>query len=694
MSLPLRVLLAEDSENDALLLLRLLRKGGYELEFQRVATQSEMQAALAGTEWDIIISDYSMPGFNGLEALKLYHAANLDIPFILVSGTIGEEIAVEAMRSGAHDYLMKDNLTRLVPAVERELHEAKMRQAHRQAQEALRANEEKYRLLVEYAPSGIYELDYADSRFLSVNEVMCEYVGYTKEEFLALSPLDLLSEEGQQLFLARRAQILNHETIPETVEYVLRRKDGKELSGVFQTRVTWVDGKPQALVVVHDITERKLAEETLRRYVQRLSTLHEIDQAILVAWSIEEIAQAAVTHIRQLVPCLGVSVVMFEADSLEATLSVADSDHPVKLQPGTSFALGHHRGVYELLPALYRGESLWLDNISALEQDWPQLSHLIGLEVHAVLLVPLLFQNNLLGFITLGFADRAVFYDELNEITREVANELAIAIQQTRLVDQIHRHAIELEERVAMRTEELQLANEHLKALSRVKDEFVSNVSHELRTPITNMMLYHKLMVSRPDRHEKYLDILGREIHRLNNLIEDLLYLSRLDQNHVDLNLTQIDLNLLVSIYVEDRQLLAAENGLSLTFTSEAEKPLILADESLLGQVISILLTNAMNYTPTGGAIDVVVFQQANQWGISVSDTGPGIESHEQEKVFERFFRGQAGRESAVPGTGLGLSIAKEIVRRHQGRIEILSNGIAGEGTTFTVWLPGRIQRA
>src|SRR6266849_6654731 len=127
MNRTLRVLNVEDSEQDMALLARHLKRAGYDLVLNRVDTAEAMKAALETREWDVILCDYSMPQFNALGALKLLKEMGLDIPFIIVSGTIGEEVAVEAMRAGAHDYLMKDNLLRLVPTIERELHEAEGR---------------------------------------------------------------------------------------------------------------------------------------------------------------------------------------------------------------------------------------------------------------------------------------------------------------------------------------------------------------------------------------------------------------------------------------------------------------------------------------------------------------------------------------------------------------------------------------
>jgi len=137
MGIPLRVLIIEDSEDDATLLLRELRRGGFEPLHQRVDSHEAMASALHNQRWDIIISDYVMPQFDGMAALQLLQESGLDLPFILISGTIGEEYAVGAMKAGAHDYLMKDNLTRLIPAVERELKEAENRSARKRAEETV-----------------------------------------------------------------------------------------------------------------------------------------------------------------------------------------------------------------------------------------------------------------------------------------------------------------------------------------------------------------------------------------------------------------------------------------------------------------------------------------------------------------------------------------------------------------------------
>jgi signal transduction histidine kinase len=236
-----------------------------------------------------------------------------------------------------------------------------------------------------------------------------------------------------------------------------------------------------------------------------------------------------------------------------------------------------------------------------------------------------------------------------------------------------------------------------LKEAERAKDQFVSNVSHELRTPITSLKLNLNLLMRDPSRQGVYIGRLQREIDRLNDLIEDLLRLSRLEQGSIQLDLKPLDLNRMIGQFVEDRAPLAENRGLAFTSEPDMNIALVEGDAGLLEQALSVLVTNAFNYTPAGGTVTIRTQQKEDdrrRWvGFSVSDTGPGISPHEQPRLFQRFFRGEAGRKSGAPGTGLGLAIAKEIVQRHKGRLELQSDGIQGNGTTFSVWLPvGEIQ--
>jgi PAS domain S-box-containing protein len=282
--------------------------------------------------------------------------------------------------------------------------------------------------------------------------------------------------------------------------------------------------------------------------------------------------------------------------------------------------------------------------------------------------------------------DDPVYLDLKIQSLRNQAGRLTGRLILARDVTERRRTQKELQ----ARSTQLEHANARLQVLGQAKDEFVSNVSHELRTPISNLKLHLDVLAKQPERQADVLHTLRRETNRLGYMIESLLLLSRLDQNQIDLTFAAFDLESLVEEYVADRQLLAAHQGLTLTYEASHDSTIVTGERNLIGQVLSILLTNAINYTPANGHIAVTTLQHPSERraGFSVSDTGPGISSQERTRLFTRFYRGEAGRLSNIAGTGLGLALVKEIVDRHRGQIEVHSAGIPGQGSTFTIWLP------
>ena len=265
MSTPLHVLIVEDSEDDLLLLLRTLRQGGYEPAHRCVQTAAALRAALAGEPWDVVLSDFRLPQFNGAEALRLVQEAGLDLPFIVVSGVIGEEQAVAVMKAGAHDYVLKDKLVRLAPAIARELRDAEARRQRRQAEEQLRASEAQFRLLFEANPNPMWVFDEETLRFLAVNAAALRHYGYIREEFLALTVLDLRPPEDR----AEAAAIIASQrgAVEARVgEFRHQKKDGALIDVEVTVSSIPFNGRPGRLVLANDITERKRGEAVKARY--------------------------------------------------------------------------------------------------------------------------------------------------------------------------------------------------------------------------------------------------------------------------------------------------------------------------------------------------------------------------------------------------------------------------------------------
>jgi signal transduction histidine kinase len=195
----LRVLLVDDSEDDALLLLRELRRGGWDLQHLRVETAAGMIAALESQAWDIVISDYSMPQFSGLAALAIARQRFPELPFILVSGTVGEEVAVVAMKAGAHDYIMKDRLTRLVPAVERELSDA---EARRKSLQELREARENLELRVQQRTAELAQANAQLQIEIAERQLVEERLSALNQELVTAKSVADAANQAKSSFLA------------------------------------------------------------------------------------------------------------------------------------------------------------------------------------------------------------------------------------------------------------------------------------------------------------------------------------------------------------------------------------------------------------------------------------------------------------------------------------------------------------
>jgi two-component system sensor histidine kinase VicK len=295
--------------------------------------------------------------------------------------------------------------------------------------------------------------------------------------------------------------------------------------------------------------------------------------------------------------------------------------------------------------------------------------------------------------VNIESSDPSQVQPENLDLLMVLADQLSVALQNATLYEEVRKNVDLLGERVRERTLQLEQALEQARAADRSKAQFVADISHELRTPMTNIGLYLDLLdIGRDERRSEYMSILRHETERLGVLIEQLLAISEYDRAKVELHILPCDLNGLVRVLIGDRARLIEGRGLNLTVAPDEGLPRVPADSRLIMQVLTNLLTNATNYTPPGGAISIRTFARTvddQPWvGFSISDTGPGIPEEERPHVFERFYRGIVGRASGTPGTGLGLAICKEIVERHEGRIQLSSEG--GQGTIVTVLLPAQ----
>lgn len=261
---PLRALVIENDPADAELCLRELRKSGLALKAEVVQSLEEFQGQLASGTYDVILADYNLPGWRGIEALKHLQAQGKDIPFILVTGTLGEEAAVECIKSGASDYVLKGQLARLPVAVRRALEEKALRQERANAELALRASEERYRLLFERNLAGVYSTT-PDGRIVDLNDACARMFGYaSREEAMKHSLWEISSsaDDLRQLI----AMVRQHKSFTN-LEVCLRRIDGRPVWVLATATLLEMAEGGESVIEgsLIDITERKRLEGQLRQ---------------------------------------------------------------------------------------------------------------------------------------------------------------------------------------------------------------------------------------------------------------------------------------------------------------------------------------------------------------------------------------------------------------------------------------------
>ncbi|HCR71487.1 MAG TPA: hypothetical protein DIW23_08600 [Anaerolineae bacterium] len=274
MKSPLNILLVEDSLDDAQLILLHLEQEGIEVEYQRVETETDFVAALDSPP-DLILSDFAMPQFSGLQALKILKERGLDIPFLLVSGTIGEEVAVEAMKQGADDYLMKDRLMRLGTSIQIALNQKRLRDEKKQADMALRHNEARFRSLVEHSSEEVSIIS-ADGSLLYESPSSNPTLGYQQGEFLNRSLFELVHPDDLKRVQSQFAKLLQYPSHHPRLRFRLLHRDGRWI---------WVEGvgtnllhEPSVLGIVvnyHEVTDIVEAEQALKNSEEQYRSLFE-----------------------------------------------------------------------------------------------------------------------------------------------------------------------------------------------------------------------------------------------------------------------------------------------------------------------------------------------------------------------------------------------------------------------------------
>ncbi|MCI0392405.1 MAG: PAS domain S-box protein [Acidobacteria bacterium] len=543
----------------------------------------------------------------------------------------------------------------------------------KRAEAALQESEARFRTLVEHAPEIILVLDADTGRFVDFNENAVRFFGLEREPLLKLGPLETSPPSAPD---GRTASEFALEKIQEALdgstpvfEWIHRNAAGEEIPCEVRLMRLPAAGRNLIRGSITDISERKRAEAALRRYAKRLEILQEIDRAILAAGSSGEIALAALRRIRQLIPSRRASVMELDRETGEGLLLAVHSGDVLKLMTGVRLPIR----LFGELDALRQGEPHTVED-AATEPDDPFFKVLKSEGLRSWMNVPLISQGELIGTLNLGWERTGPIAPEHIEVAREVANSLAIAISQARLLEQVQRHATEVEQRVAERTAEL--------------EAFSYSVSHDLRTPLLTIDGFSRMLV---EDYTQCLDEEGRRLLRIicqnsqsmGRLIDDLLSFSRLGRQ--EMRLVEIEMSELAGAVFAELRELEPERKIEFRLQPLSSS---WGDPPMIRQVFFNLFSNALKFT---GAKETVIIEAGamieEQRNIYfVRDNGVGFDMKYSDKMFGVFQRLHA--EDQFAGAGVGLAFVQRIIQRHGGRV--WAEGAVNVGATIYFALPHR----
>lgn len=692
----LRVLFVEDSEDDTLLLLQEIRRGGFAPVHERVDTAAALLRAISEQSWDLIISDYRMPNFTAPAALEIVKAHGLHIPFIIVSGKVGEGLAVAAMKAGAHDYLMKGNLSRLVPAIERELREAAEREKHRRAEEAIRLGKMEWEAVFD-AVSDLIILTDLNGTIIRCNERVVTYFTTDYRHLLGRKITALFYGPQAPDHQAFRLDGSIHDDLDADVAFPLlrgwfnvasypMRMEGGELHGVVH--------------IVKDITSRRRAEEEKKVSDRELLTLYAIAFRLNSKSGLKKILADLLFQLHNMLQIDVSCIHLLQGGMLE-------------LKAERGFPRGVSGAMRTLpLDLPWVGQVLAGKPFRAVRETADVITAASRLGQLAWCAVPLTIGAEVLGMLTVAQRCQREYSDRELFLLNSIANQLAVLVENHTLYEQMR-----------VKAEELQRANIELGQLNAVKNTFIGMASHELKTPITSilggvqLLLHYSNLQMTPEQREM-LGSVYESAGQLRNLMEDMLSLSRLEADGITLYKRPLNLLALSREAYETFTLPLLKRQITVEIAEDDQ--LVSVDEGFFRLVARNLLENAIKFTPDGGEIKVAgrrcdsatvmtwenvlrpfypgfpqqISGVAAWYRLDVVDSGIGIPPEERPRVFEKFYgvgdiayHTSGKTDFMSQGSGLGLSLVRGVMDAHRGLVWVTA-GPGGRGSVFSLLFP------
>ncbi|MFC4308712.1 ATP-binding protein [Steroidobacter flavus] len=424
------------------------------------------------------------------------------------------------------------------------------------------------------------------------------------------------------------------------------------------------------------------SDVALLAHLRRVEAVAELDRAILSMRSTREIAGKALDHLRRMVPCAGASVIVFDRNSSAHRLLAAGTCGATNFIPRVHSVASYE----EALRDVGSGQAILLGDLNAVESNTELFNELRHAGVVSYVGLPLRGEQHLLGMLELIDARPHCFNKEHVQAAHSIADQLAIALQQALLREDIERHTASLERRVAERTRELQAMNQELTFANRDLEEFTASAAHDLRAPLNGMSGHCGLLQAIIEQHpeeeaRRHMERIEASVRRMNDVIDGMLGLAQLTK--VELTRRPVDLNLVATEVIQELQQQYPDHRVR--FNIDCGAP-ICADPRLMRSLLVNLLGNAWKYTTRTDFPSVSLARQEDMGGpmFVVRDNGVGFDMNFAQHLFEPFRRMHTLSE--FPGVGIGLATAARIVQRYGGRI--WADSRVGEGSSFYFTLP------
>ena len=440
-ALRLKVLLVEDSEDDALLLTRALRQGGFDPIVLRVETFGALSASLRQQDWDIVLSDHNLPGFSAEQALELVRARFPELPFVVVSGCIGEEAAVALMRAGAQDYVLKDNLAKLAPVVEREIGEHRTRVERQRVEAARREEQAIHEAILENAAEGIVTF-HADGSIRSMNRCAEQMFGHSSERMVGRSILELVDPDRRSMceeLLAKVRDCREDRIALSGLEVTALRSDRSTFCAQANASGVRLESGWYLTLFLRDITEQKQAERRIREQVERLGALRRIDLAIHSSLNLNLMLSVIVDQVGNQLGADAVDVLLLDRTTRALTHASSRGIASPELRRGVCKLGEGAAGIAALRNEVVRWRA---DDGKALGSRERQL---VAEGIRYGWVVPLASKGEVLGVLEAFFRQEPDVPEDRLEFFEVVASQATMAVQSAELFDRLVRTNAELQ---------------------------------------------------------------------------------------------------------------------------------------------------------------------------------------------------------------------------------------------------------